>query len=66
MAFRKVGEPIFAIAGIWREIEDLSESFIMLTMKPGPEIPPYHDRQIVILERDSWPIGSIPRFQKVH
>ncbi|MBB2707770.1 UNVERIFIED_ORG: putative SOS response-associated peptidase YedK [Rhizobium esperanzae] len=26
----------------------------MLTMEPGPDIAPYHDRQIVILERDSW------------
>lgn len=26
----------------------------MLTMDPGPEIAPYHDRQIVILERDAW------------
>ncbi len=26
----------------------------MLTMEPGPDISPYHDRQIVILERDAW------------
>ena len=26
----------------------------MLTMTPGPDIEPYHDRQIVILERDAW------------
>ena len=26
----------------------------MLTMEPGPDIAPYHDRQIVILERDTW------------
>ncbi len=26
----------------------------MLTMEPGPDIAPYHDRQIVILERDAW------------
>ena len=26
----------------------------MLTMEPWPDIAPYHDRQIVILERDSW------------
>jgi putative SOS response-associated peptidase YedK len=52
--FRKVGEPIFAIAGIWRETEDVGEAYTMLTMEPGPDIAPYHDRQIVILERDSW------------
>ncbi len=26
----------------------------MLTMEPGPDIAPYHDRQIVILERHAW------------
>ena len=45
--FRKVGEPIFAIAGIWRETEDVGEAYTMLTMEPGPDIAPYHDRQIV-------------------
>lgn len=52
--FRKIGEPIFTIAGIWRETEDVGEAYTMLTMEPGPDIAPYHDRQIVILERDSW------------
>ena len=26
----------------------------MLTMPPGPDIAPYHDRQIAILERADW------------
>jgi putative SOS response-associated peptidase YedK len=52
--FRKIGEPIFAIAGIWRETTDVGEAFTMLTMEPGPDIAPYHDRQIVILEREAW------------
>ena len=52
--FTRTGEPIFAIAGIWRETEEVGEAFTMLTMEPGPDIAPYHDRQIVILERDAW------------
>ena len=52
--FTKKGEPIFCIAGIWRETKDVGEAFTMLTMAPGPDIAPYHDRQIVILERDAW------------
>ena len=52
--FRKVGEPIFAIAGIWRATQEVGEAFTMLTMEPGPDIAPYHDRQIVILEREAW------------
>jgi putative SOS response-associated peptidase YedK len=49
--FTKRGEPIFCIAGIWRETKDVGEAFTMLTMQPGPDIAPYHGRQIVILER---------------
>jgi putative SOS response-associated peptidase YedK len=52
--FTKRGEPIFCIAGIWRETKDVGEAFTMLTMQPGPDIAPYHDRQIVILERKAW------------
>ena len=52
--FRKNGEPIFAIAGIWRETADVGEAYTMLTMEPGPDIAPYHDRQIVILQREAW------------
>lgn len=48
--FTKKDEPIFCIAGIWRE----APAFTMLTMEPGPDIAPFHDRQIVILARGSW------------
>jgi putative SOS response-associated peptidase YedK len=52
--FTKRDEPIFCIAGIWRETKDVGEAYTMLTMEPGPDIKPYHDRQIVILERSAW------------
>jgi putative SOS response-associated peptidase YedK len=52
--FTKRDAPIFCIAGIWRETDDVGEAFTMLTMEPGPDIAPYHDRQIVILERKDW------------
>ncbi|GGA51771.1 DUF159 family protein [Nitratireductor aestuarii] len=52
--FTKHREPIFCIAGIWRETKDVGEAFTMLTMEPGPDIIPYHDRQIVILGREAW------------
>ncbi len=52
--FTKTDEPIFAIAGVWRDTKEAGEAFTMLTMEPGPDIAPYHDRQIVILERDAW------------
>ncbi|AIC29525.1 hypothetical protein IE4771_PA00019 (plasmid) [Rhizobium etli bv. mimosae str. IE4771] len=52
--FTKKDEPIFCIAGIWRETPEVGQAFTMLTMEPGPDIAPYHDRQIVILERGTW------------
>ena len=52
--FTKVGEPWFCIAGIWRSSPDVGEAFTMLTMEPGPDIQPYHDRQIALLDRKDW------------
>jgi putative SOS response-associated peptidase YedK len=52
--FTKAGEPWFCVAGIWRADKDVGEAFTMLTMPPGPDIAPYHDRQIAILDRADW------------
>ena len=43
----------FCIAGIWRE-SPLGEAFTMLTMDAGPDVAPYHHRQIIPLARDQW------------
>jgi putative SOS response-associated peptidase YedK len=50
----KRDEPLFCIAGIWRTDAKVGEAFTMLTMPPGPDIAPYHDRQIAVLERRDW------------
>jgi len=42
--FRLAGEPLFWVAGLVKE-----GAFAMLTIEPGPDIAPYHDRQIVVL-----------------
>ena len=52
--FTRVGEPWFCIAGIWRADTAAGEAFTMLTLSPGPDIAPYHDRQIAILDREDW------------
>lgn len=52
--FTKPSETILCIAGIWRPHPEVGEAFTMLTMAPGPDVAPYHDRQIVILERGAW------------
>ena len=64
--FTAADDGLFAIAGLVRE-----DRFTMLTTEPGPDIAPYHNRQIVILPRDQWaawlsaadaqpPIGPLP------
>lgn len=52
--FTKKSEPWFCIAGIWRANKEVGEAFTMLTMAPGPDIAPYHDRQVAILDRAEW------------
>ncbi len=48
------------MAGIWREYED-GEAFTLLTMDAGPDIAPYHHRQIIPLARDQWAAWLDPR-----
>lgn len=43
------GHEWFGIAGIWRNDPKVGESFTMLTCQPGPDVAPYHDRQVVLL-----------------
>lgn len=45
--------PWFCIAGIWRAAPE-GEAFAMLTIDPGEDVAPYHNRQIVPLTRDQW------------
>jgi len=44
----------FAIAGLWRTDAKAGEAFTMLTCEPGPDISPYHNRQVVVFPRDRW------------
>jgi putative SOS response-associated peptidase YedK len=43
----------FCMAGIWRA-SDAGEAFTLLTMDAGPDIAPYHHRQIIPLPRARW------------
>jgi putative SOS response-associated peptidase YedK len=47
--FTAAADDLFCIAGLVRE-----DRFTMLTMAPGPDIAPYHQRQIAILPPDQW------------
>jgi len=52
--FTLAGHRWFCIAGIYRNSPEVGEAFTMLTIPPGPDIAPYHDRQIVVLPPDRW------------
>ena len=52
--FTRTGEAWFCIAGLWRATSEVGEAFTMLTVPPGPDIAPYHDRQVAILDRTNW------------
>lgn len=53
--FTLKGEPFFAIAGLWREGQgNQPPAFTMLTTSPGPDVQPYHNRQIVVLRPRDW------------
>ena len=47
--FTAADDGFFAIGGLVRD-----DRFTMLTCEPGPDIAPYHDRQIAILPKDQW------------
>ena len=52
--FSLAGSPIMAIAGLWSEDADGELSFTMLTTEPGPDIAPYHDRQVCVILPEDW------------
>ena len=45
---------LVAIAGLVREHPQVGEAFTMLTGAPGPDVAPYHGRQIIVLPREKW------------
>jgi putative SOS response-associated peptidase YedK len=47
--FTAADDGLFCIAGLMRD-----DRFTLLTMPPGPDIAPYHDRQVVILPPSQW------------
>ena len=50
--FRPAGD--FAIAGLTRTDPQVGEAFTLLTVPPGDDIAPYHNRQIALLEPRQW------------
>ena len=44
----------FAIAGLLRDDPKVGQAFTLLTVPPGPDIAPYHNRQIALLTPPDW------------
>ena len=59
--FTKADEEWFCIAGIWRTHHEVGEAYTMLTCEPGPDVAPYHNRQVVVLDRADWGRWLDPR-----
>ncbi len=52
----------FGIAAIWRADPAVGEAFSLLTSEPGPDVAPYHGRQVVMLspaECFAWLDGAL-------
>lgn len=52
--FTSTREPLIGIAGLVRDAPGLGEAFTMLTTEPGPDVAPYHGRQIAVLPAADW------------
>lgn len=52
--FTEAGQPWFCLAGLWRRHGDGAERFTLLTVDPGPDMAPYHNRQVVVVPREAW------------
>jgi putative SOS response-associated peptidase YedK len=44
----------FAIAGLLRTHPEVGEAFTLLTVPPGPDVAPYHGRQVALLVPAQW------------
>ncbi len=49
-----LGSAFFCVAGLWHADPVVGEAFTMLTTTPGPDVAPYHSRQIVLMPRAHW------------
>jgi putative SOS response-associated peptidase YedK len=52
--FRPRGEGLLCIAGLVRDDPGRGEAFTMLTTQPGPDVAPYHGRQVALLRPEQW------------
>lgn len=46
---------MLGIAGLVRSAPEIGEAFTILTTGPGPDIEPYHNRQVAVIPSADWP-----------
>jgi putative SOS response-associated peptidase YedK len=46
--------PLVGIAALTRTAPDVGEAFTMLTTEPGPDVAPYHGRQVALVPPTDW------------
>jgi putative SOS response-associated peptidase YedK len=52
--FTNPSEGMIGVAGLVRSITGTGEAFTMLTTEPGPDVAPYHNRQVAVLPGSDW------------
>lgn len=52
--FSLPGGGMLGIAGLTRADPAVGEAFTMLTTEPGPDVAPYHGRQVAVLPPERW------------
>ena len=45
---------LLGIAGLTRTVPETGEAFTMLTTEPGPDVAPYHNRQVAVVPQVDW------------
>lgn len=45
---------LLGIAGLVRDMPGIGQAFTMLTTAPGPDVAPYHQRQVAVLSSADW------------
>ncbi|MDQ2894013.1 MAG: SOS response-associated peptidase family protein, partial [Pseudomonadota bacterium] len=67
LLFTHATDAWFCLAGLWRggvaTKDGIGEAFTILTTEPGPDVAPYHSRQVVVIDRADyagWLDGSAP------
>ena len=52
--FTSASEPMIGIAGLVRDTPDVGQAWTMLTTEPGPDVAPFHSRQVAVIPVASW------------